>query len=223
VRACVLIPAYNEANTIGPLVKDIKMKGLDAIVVDDGSKDLTGDISEKAGAIVIRHYANLGKGASVKEGFSFFLEKTSNDAVIIMDADGQHLVEDCDGFIEKASSGRDMIIVGNRMGYTKNMPLIRLITNKFMSFLLSLLCKQNIPDTQCGFRLLTRGVVKNLNIQSSNFDTESEMLIDASRKGVSIYSVAIKTIYGDETSQIHPVKDTIRFISLIVKHMFRKR
>jgi hypothetical protein len=66
-------------------------------------------------------------------------------------------------------------------------------------------------------------IVKNLNIESSNFDTESEMLIDASRKGVSIYSVAIKTIYGDETSQIHPVKDTIRFFSLIVKHMFKKR
>ena len=223
MTSCVLIPAYNEASTIEQLIKDIKMKGLEPIVVDDGSKDGTGDIAQKLGAKVIRHYANLGKGASIKEGFNYFLENTDYDAIIIMDADGQHLVEDCDNFIKKASEGDDMIVVGNRMGYTKNMPFIRLATNKFMSFLLSLLCKQNIPDTQCGFRLLTRGVVGKLKIKSSNFDTESEMLIDASRKGVKIFSAPIKTIYGDEKSEIHPVKDTIRFFVLIVKNIFTKQ
>jgi glycosyltransferase involved in cell wall biosynthesis len=223
MTSCILLPAYNEAATIEKILKDIKVKGIDAIVVDDGSKDGTGDIAEHCGAKVIRHYANLGKGASIKEGFNFFLEKTDHDAIIIMDADGQHLVDDCDNFIQKASDKQEMIIVGNRMGYTKNMPLLRLATNKFMSFLLSLLCKQDIPDTQCGFRLLTRGVVKKLSIKSSNFDTESEMLIDASRKGVKISSVPIKTIYGDETSQIHPMKDTIRFFVLILKSIFTKK
>lgn len=222
MNPCVIIPSYNEARTIGDIVRDIKSKNLDTIVIDDGSFDDTAKIAAREGAIVISHVRNLGKGASIKEGFGFILKSTIYDTVIVMDGDGQHHPEDIDRFIEHAKTYDNDIILGNRMGYTKNMPRSRLITNIITSFFISLLCKQHIPDSQCGFRLLKRRVIDALRLTSSKYDTESEMLIDASRKGFKIASVPIRTIYSGEKSQIHPVRDTLRLIGLLVKSYFRK-
>ena len=222
MRTCVLIPAYNEEQTIGAVVSELKSKGLDVVVIDDGSEDNTEKAASESGAVIIRHIRNLGKGASLKEGFDFILRATNFEAIIIMDGDGQHGPDDIDKFIERAEQYDDDIIVGNRMIATKNMPLVRLVTNKFMSFLLSTMCKQKIPDTQCGFRLIRRRVLKKIKLESNKYDLESEILIKASRKQLKIVSVPIETIYRDELSKIHPVKDALRFVGLIIKSYVTK-
>ena len=216
-----MIPSYNGEKTIGPIVKEIRKRGLDVIVIDDGSTDRTEKIASENGALVMRHAENMGKGASLKHGFDYILRGTNFEAVIIMDGDGQHDPGDIEKFITHAEEEDGDIIVGNRMHNVENMPFVRLATNKFMSAVLSAMCRQSIPDTQCGFRLIRRKTLKELKLDSDKYDLESEILIKASRKRLRIESVPIETIYRGESSEIDPVKDTIRFACLIIKSYFK--
>ncbi len=216
MKICVLIPTYNEAKTIDFLVEKIKAKGLDAIVVDDGSIDATAEIAESSGASVLRQKQNRGKGASLKKGFRYILDN-DYDAVITMDGDGQHSHEDIPNFIDASLNGDIDMVVGNRMSFSKGMPLARWITNNLMSCLISLICWRNIPDSQCGFRLIKRRALKELNPISSNYEIESETIIEAHHKGIKIKSIPIQTIYAKQASQINPIIDTIRFFRFILK------
>jgi len=222
MKICFLIPSFNEEKTIGSIVNNLKKKNFDVIVVNDGSCDKTKEFAENEGAIVINHPKNLGKGASIKDGFLYFLNSTDCDAVIIMDGDGQHDANDINKFLDYANKYNCDMVIGNRMYNTKNMPIARFLTNKFTSFVISLISKQKIPDTQCGFRLIKRNVIKDLKLESTKYDTESEMIIDASKKGYKIASVPIRTIYTSRKSKINPFKDTIRFFLLIIRWHFRK-
>lgn len=216
LRVCVLIPSYNESKTIGSLVKAVKAKGLDVVVVDDGSIDQTQEIARQSGAYVLRNEKNRGKGASLREGFRYVLNK-GFDAVITMDGDGQHSLEDISSFLNAASEPSVEMIVGNRMSSKQNMPRLRWLTNSFMSWLISLICRQDIPDSQCGFRLIKRKVIKELNPISANYEIESEILIEAQHKGFRIKFIPVQTIYAKQASQINPVVDTIRFFRYILK------
>lgn len=190
--------------------------GYPVCVIDDGSTDNTSEIAKQKGADVIVHDVNKGKGASIREGFRYAID-TRCTALIIMDGDGQHTPGDIQSFIEKYDATNADIIVGNRMTDTKNMPLIRFLTNKFMSFLVSTVARQRIPDTQCGFRFIKRCVLEKVRLDSSNYDAESELLIKAAFAGFSIESAVIQTIYGAEESKIDRIKDTVRFFALIIK------
>ncbi len=223
MKTCILIPSYNVGSAIGAVVKDIKKMGLEVVVVDDGSTDNTEKAASESGAIVIRNIKNLGKGATLKKGFDFILRTTNFDSVIIMDGDGQHNPNDIRKFIDHAREQNDDIVLGNRMGLTKDMPFVRKVTNRIMSSVLSALCRQRIPDTQCGFRLIRRGVLETIKLESSKYDLESELLIKASRKNMRIASVPVESIYRDELSRIHPVKDTLRFMSLLLKAYFGEK
>lgn len=216
MKTCVLIPSYNEAKTIGSLVKRIKNKGLDVVVVDDGSIDKTAEIARGSGAYVLKHKQNKGKGASLKDGFHFIINK-DYDAVITMDGDDQHSPEDIPKFIKASDDPNVDMLVGNRMSSNKDMPFIRWMTNNLMSFLISIICKKNISDSQCGFRLIKRKVFKELSFFSPNFEIESEILIEAYRKGFTVKFIPIQTIYARQVSQIHPVIDTIRFFRFLLR------
>ncbi len=222
MRTCVIIPTYNEAKKIGGLIKDIRAQGLDVLVVDDGSKDNTCKIAEENGASVLRNETNQGKGASLVRGFKQALSK-DYEAVITMDGDGQHLAEDIPFFLRLAKYSQSGLLVGNRMQKPKNMPLIRVLTNKLMSFMISRIAGQKIPDTQCGFRLIKKDVLEKIQLKTRNYEIESEMLINASRLGVKIESVVIKTVYRDEKSQINPVIDSLRFIRFIFRELWTTR
>lgn len=222
MRACVLIPSYNEAKTVGSLVKAVRAEGLNVVVVDDGSVDGTGKIAEAEGACVVRYSKNRGKGASVRGGCGRILEK-DYDTVIMMDGDGQHDPRDLPRFLTKISESDAGIVIGNRMVNTKNMPLIRWLTNKCMSFIISMVTHQRIPDSQCGYRIIKRKVLEAINLSSSRYEIESEMLIEAARCGFKIASLPIETIYRDESSQINPIIDTLRFIRFLVRSIGRRR
>lgn len=216
MRACVLIPTYNESKAIGGLVADIKKEGFDILVVDDGSLDNTAAIAGENGAAVIAHEKNRGKGASLRSGFGYALEH-NYDAVVVMDGDGQHNPRDIKRFIRSTIATQADLIIGDRMSNVKKMPLARQVTNKLMSLFISGLCGQTIPDTQCGFRLIKSGLLRNMRLISSKYETESEILIRAGRNNFRIASIPIDSVYNGEASMIHPLKDAYRFIRLIVR------
>lgn len=220
MKTCVIIPTYNEAEKISQIIEDIKKQELAVLVIDDGSNDNTSRLAEDSGAKVLKHFCNQGKGASLLKGFEYGLNNDF-DAVITMDGDGQHLPEDIPYFIRLAKYSESAIFIGNRMQKTKNMPRLRLLTNRFMSWVVSRLAGQNIPDTQCGFRLIKRDVLKKVKLATSKYETESEILIKSSRLGFKIESVPIKTIYSGEKSQINPFIDTIRFFRFIIKELWK--
>jgi len=220
MRTCVIIPTYNESKAIAGLINQIQGLGLKAIIIDDGSKDDTVRIAIEAGAEVLRNQSNTGKGASLIKGYAFALSQ-GFDAVISMDGDGQHAAEDINAFIEKSESSNCGIVIGNRMAVTRGMPGLRVITNHFMSWIISAIAKQYIPDTQCGFRLVKKEVLQKMDLSTSKYETESEILIRAARSGYKIESVAVKTIYSGQKSQINPFVDTLRFMRFMVLEFIR--
>lgn len=218
MKACIIIPSYNEAKAIGGLVREIRSQNFDTVIVDDGSQDNTSVIAQNYGAIVLRNQKNQGKGASLIRGFDYALGN-GFDAVITMDGDGQHEPSDIPNFLRSAENSRNAIFIGNRMMKTKGMPWLRIATNKFMSWLISCATKQKIPDTQCGFRLIKRGLLEKLKLTALKYEIESEMLIKAARLGFTIESIPIKTVYRQEKSQINPFIDTLRFIRFILREL----
>lgn len=219
MKVCVIIPAYNESSSIAEIVRQIKEQGLDVLVIDDGSTDNTEQSARDNGAIVLRKQRNEGKGAALISGFHYALNK-GFDAVITVDADGQHLPCEIPSFLESAVNSKSSFLLGNRMLKRKNMPVVRVVTNKFMSWLISKITKQVIPDSQCGFRFIKCSALRKINLQTANYDTESEILIQYSRLGFKIESLPIKTIYKKEKSHINPFLDTLRFLRLMIKEVF---
>jgi len=218
MKICVVIPAFNESQEIAGLVQEVKKIIPCVLVIDDGSTDSTGQIAASCGAVVLSNASNEGKGACLRKGFQYALENNF-EAVITMDGDGQHLTEDLPVFLRLADDAKVDLAAGNRMLQTKNMPFIRVLTNRFMSWMISLLSKQEIPDTQCGYRLIKRKVLEKIQLTTVNFEIETEILLQASRMGFKIVSVPIKTIYRGAKSQINPLVDTFRFIKFIIKNI----
>ncbi len=221
MKIAIVIPAHNEAQTIGLLVKDVRALGYDCIVIDDGSLDKTAVNAIESGAVVLKTAAKGGKGNALKMGFSYVL-KNDYEALIAMDGDGQHSPSDIPKFVSCYQNSKADVISGNRMHNPGGMPLVRLATNRLMSWMISLFCHQHIPDTQCGFRLIKTSVLKVIKLESSDFEIETEVLIKASKKSFKIASVGIQTIYRDEVSKIQPVRDTVRFINYLWRELLRK-
>jgi glycosyltransferase involved in cell wall biosynthesis len=214
MKVCVVIPSYNGADAIGRITKRLRQQGLEVVVVDDGSQDNTSSVARDNGAIVMRNALNAGKGASLMKGFDYAV-RNNFDAVIAMDGDGQHLPEEAVNFIQAAETEPYALLIGNRMAFTKGMPAIRRLTNQLLSWLISKIIGQYIPDSQCGFRLIKIEALKNIQLKSSRFEIDSEIIIKMWRAGYKIKSVPIKTVYRSEMSQINPALDSIRFIKFI--------
>ena len=233
----VVIPAFNEEKHIGDVVRRTRARLDRVLVVDDGSHDSTAAEARTAGAEVIVQPENRGKGEAIRTGLRYWLD-TSNPAgseqdrpasamrqggeqphwILILDADAQHRPEEIDRFVEAISGSDAKMFVGNRMDDLARMPLMRRVVNRYMSRKISRLCGQAIPDTQCGFRMLHRQLIPDFLDGADRFDYETEMLIKASRNGFGINSVPITTVYSDEVSSIHPIRDTIRFFKLMRRY-----
>ena len=217
MKTCVIIPTHNECSTIARLVSQIRSLNLDIVVIDDGSTDNTAACAQKEGAFVLHNSRNQGKGKALAQGFEYLL-KHDFDAALTMDGDGQHLPQDIPQFLKKAESENAGLIIGNRMSDRKNMPFIRVMTNKFMSWIISRICRQKVLDSQCGFRLIKRPVLEKITLTTNKFEIESEMILEACRKGFSIASVPITSVYQKEKSHINPFIDTIRFFRFLFTH-----
>lgn len=221
-KVLVLIPCYQEEARIGNVAESSISLDYDTLVVDDGSKDKTSEVARAAGARVLRHEINRGKGHAVAAGLQHALD-LGYDAVIILDGDGQHLPSEISRFIDAFSLMHSDLIIGTRMANTKNMPFIRRQTNRLMSWLLSHQIGHRISDTQCGFRLISKKAIPiALHCTSDGFSAESEILLQLALTGHRISEVPISTIYGDEKSKIRPVRDTLKFIKML-RHFRQQR
>jgi glycosyltransferase involved in cell wall biosynthesis len=212
---CAIIPCYNEAPSIARIVRSVQLHVAAVLVVDDCSSDATAAQAAAAGATVITHARNLGKGVALKTGFSA-AAKNGFGAAITLDGDGQHDSTEIPLFLEAYDTGNCDIVLGNRMNDTRTMPRLRRLTNRFTSWAISRMVGVPINDTQCGFRLIGLDFWRAVRLDSSRFDLESEILIKACRSGARLREVQIRTIYfGKSNSKINPVSDTLRFFQML--------
>lgn len=205
-----VIPCLNEAAAIGDVVRAVKVSLPQTLVIDDGSSDATANIARAEGAEVLRHDRSLGKGAALRSGWNHSIERGFEWA-LCLDGDGQHAPSDIPKFLARAARGDVVLVSGERMHAPGSMPLVRRLTNRFMSWRLSRLARVRLPDTQCGFRLLHLPSLAGLKVRTESFEIESELLIQFARAGLGIAFVPIQVIYADERSKIRPWRDTLRW------------
>ena len=205
-----VIPCLNEADRIGQLVQKVQAFLPNVLVVDDGSTDRTSELARAAGADVLRHNTPQGKGAALQAGWRRSMDD-GYEWALCMDGDGQHAPADIPAFLKHAEAERSSLVVGNRMDRVGSMPRLRRWTNRFMSWRLSRLAGQPLPDTQCGYRLMNLLAWSGVTLSTVHFEMESELLIAFAQAGHRIGFVPVQIIYGDERSKIHPVRDAIRW------------
>ncbi len=194
------------------------------VIVDDGSTDETAHLAENAGAYVIKISTNRGKGNALRMAFRYALAN-GYDAVITLDADLQHDPAEISSFVTRYESDKVEIIVGNRMQHKKKIPPIRYGPNRIGTFLFSWLIGQPVEDSQCGFRLYDREVMKNIHILNDGFEAEADILLRAGRRGYRIGFVPVKTIYfsnRQHQSYYRPIKDTFRISIIFLMNLFWK-
>lgn len=219
-RYCVVIPAYNAAETIGELVRRVKQQGLAVVVVDDGSRDRTASAASAQGALVISHLRNEGKGCALRTGFDY-ARRLRFDGVVTMDSDGQHDPAEIPQLIRAGEVQHAGIVLGNRMSDGAAMPPARRGTNALMSSLVSAMVGQAIPDTQCGFRMIRREVLETLPLRAARFEIETEVVLAAARRRWKIVSIPIRSIYDHQRSHIRPVREAGRFLGVLLRHALR--
>lgn len=217
VKCLAVIPCLNEAAAIGRVVHGVREFLPDVWVVDDGSTDATAAAARAAGATVFRHETTQGKGAALAAGLAE-AGRQGFAWAIVLDGDGQHAPADIPRFlaraaeVERARPGRVGLIVGDRMSAAAHMPWVRRRVNQWMSRRLSRVAGSDLPDTQCGFRMIRLEPWSRIRWRTRHFEIESEMLLEFLRAGLEVEFVPVQVIYKSERSKIHPVRDTVRWL-----------
>ncbi len=222
IRYDVLIPAYNAQKNISELLSQLSsliQPPENIIVADDGSQDNTVQICENYKVRVIRNIENRGKGYVLKIGFKAFLEDSPIEYLLCLDADLQHPVSSVPDFLRVAENKQSKFVLGVRKDRLKSMPVHRVLSNLLTSYIISWFSGQNIKDSQCGFRLIHRDLLKKVKLAENGYQLESEMILDSAREGFLIDYVSIPTIYNDEKSYIGNFSDTFRFTRLIFREI----
>ena len=217
----ILIPAFNASPTIKELINQLFTLEIlpdNVIVINDGSTDETSSIAKELRVNVIDLHRNQGKGAALLSGFKYFLQNSYADYLICMDADLQHPVNSISDFLKSDSK----FTIGNREKSLKTMPFHRILSNVITSKILSIVTKQKILDSQCGYRMIHRDIISKLELNEKGFQLESEMIVEIAKMGIKIGFVDIPTIYNQSGSSINNVKDTLRFIRYILKELTTK-
>ena len=216
------IPAYNEEKNIASIIIKLKKIAQKIIVCNDGSTDLTGEIAQKLGAVVINHPKNLGYGSGIRSIFQKAKEIDS-DILVTFDADGQHQVEDIKKVIEPILKNEVDVVIGSRFLENKNVstPEYRKIGIKLITKVTNSTLKEKITDSQSGFRAYNKDVITKLDPGDVGMGISTEILIKASSYGFKIAEVPINILYEGNTSTHNPVShgtsvllSTIKYISI---------
>jgi glycosyltransferase involved in cell wall biosynthesis len=208
---CVaIIPCFNEQKAIAEVVSTTRGYLPNVLVVDDGSSDRTAELARSTGAQVLRTEPNRGKGAALQAGWRSGHERGFKWA-LTMDGDGQHSPADIPSFFRCVEEKSAALVIGDRMGDAATMPWLRRFVNCWMSSRLSRVAGRELPDSQCGFRLMNLETWATLSISTLRFEIESEVLLAFVLAGHRIEFVPIHVIYKGEQSKIHPIRDTIRW------------
>lgn len=216
-----MIPALNAAPSIASVVTATRAQLEDVVVIDDGSTDATGALARECGATVLRHEVNRGKGAALKTGFGWALER-GFDGVITLDADGQHLPGEIAKFVRaRAERGADLIIGGRAHLFAEMLPRRRM-ANRFSARSISMVSGVSISDSQSGFRFYSAKLLRTVELRTDGFDLESEVIVRAGRGGFPIETVAIDLgfVDGVSTSHYRPLADTLRIAWTVARTRF---
>jgi glycosyltransferase involved in cell wall biosynthesis len=204
-----LIPGYQEGPRIADVVERARAH-LPVVVVDDGSTDDTANRAEAAGATVLRQVPNAGKGAALRAGFRHALEHGA-EAVVTLDADGQHDPAEIPRFLAAFEDGRPELIVGRRD--FAEMPPVRRLSNTLGGWVFSAAVGRRVADNQSGYRLIGRRLMTALlDSDESGFEFEVEMIARCIALGLPMTEVPIRTIYGGEPSHIRPWRHLTEFV-----------
>ncbi len=220
LKVAALVPAYQAAAHLGEVLMGLVAleNPPHVLVVDDGSRDATSEVARQFGVQVHTFAGNRGKGHALLAGFELLRDF---DAVVTLDADGQHPPACLPAFVAAAEAGADLVL--GKREITPNMPPARRFANRFSSAWCSALAGQPIADSQCGYRLYRREVLRRTPVQASRYEVETEMAVRAARLGFKVAHAAIPTVYGDETSHLSPTRDVPRIIAMMVRLTFESR
>ena len=222
MKIIIGIPAFNEEKNIAGIISKLKRTTKDIIVCNDGSTDLTAEIAEEMGAIVINHEKNLGYGGAIR---SIFLKAKdlNGDVLVTFDADGQHRIEDLNKVINPILDGQSDIVIGSRFldGSKKEVPQYRKVGINVITKITNVTIKKELTDSQSGFRAYSKRVLNEIKPVESGMGVSTEILIKASSKNLKISEVPIKILYGENSSTHNPVVhgssvifSTIKFTSI---------
>ena len=220
MKFVTIIPAYNEEKAISSVV-GCALKYSDVLVVDDGSDDHTYDLARNAGAKVVRHEKNMGKGAAIKSGLKEALNN-DYDFLILLDGDGQHDPDCIPLFISNMDDNG--LVIGSRFknGTPENMPVWRKLSNKITTNLIKFVTGYMLTDSQSGFRALSRNAAGLFSdIKYDDYIYESEMLYKASEHKIKVNEAPIPCTYGNEKSYVTKVH-ALKYILFIIGLLGRK-
>lgn len=204
-----VVPAYQCAATVGAVVRGLREQLETVVVVDDGSDDGTGERAAGQGARVERLERNQGKGAALRRGIASALAVDA-EALVLLDADGQHDPADLPALLRLWDERRPDLIVGSRLHEAERFPPARYWTNYIGSRILSRMTGLELEDSQSGYRLLSGSLARRLDLRSTGYAIESEMLIKAAGLGAAVAHVPVRAIYNGARSHFQPVRDTVR-------------
>jgi len=228
-NVCIVLPTWNEAQVIDDIVSGaIKALGAShysgiVLVVNDGSKDSSGEIARGAGAIVIDHILNTGQGGAVATGLSY-AQQNNFDIGVTMDADGQHDIQDALRGVDEIIKRGDDLLIGSRLIDSKGMSKVKVLGNKGLSFITYLLFGINSTDSQSGLRIFSRKALEQLRWKTSNYEFCSEMLWRAKQQGLKVSDYSIKAIYTDYSTSDLRVSGQNNWNAVnIIKSLVRRR
>lgn len=222
-KVVALVPALNEARTIGQVILGVAPHVHAVVVVDDGSTDGTGDIAARSGAIVLRHPAIGGKGSAVRTGLQYVLARPDVTHVLMLDGDMQHLPDEAPRLIAAAVATGADLVVGERAFNREAMPAARYYANRAGSRALSSFMGVALGDTQCGYRLFRADILRRVKLRATGYDIETEMLVKVGRLGGRIEHVRVSAVYNGAKSKLRPVRDTTRTCFRAVYYRYIER
>ncbi len=212
------IPTYNEERTISDIIKRSLIQVDKVIVCDDGSNDDTSQKAKDAGATVIRHEKNLGKGAALKSLFKHAKE-IGADIVVTIDGDGQFLPEEIGKLIQPILNNDSDIVIGYRFHDSTEIPSYRKAGNKILDKITNMAAELPFRDTQSGFRAYSKKALESIKFSSDGFGADSEILVNASQKGLKISEVKVSVIYdtGGKTSTKNPISHSAGVLTSLIE------
>ena len=218
MKITIGIPAYNEEKNIALIITKLKKITDSIIVCDDGSTDMTSDISKNLGAIVISHKKNMGYGVAINSIFQKSKEMNS-DLLVTFDADGQHRVEDIEKVIEPIKNNDADLVIGSRfLDKKSNVPNYRKIGIKVITQVTNASIKKKLTDSQSGFRAYNQRVLSQISPSDMGMGISTEILIKSSSKGLRITEVPITVLYEGDTSTHNPVSHGTSVLISTIKY-----